>query len=153
MTKEMYLTVGERIAIHLSCISPELGVSDNPMIALEQQTQDGAALACGISRAHAAVELKKLVSGGYAVRRSCHVLGRGGKVASYYLTHKGFVMVGGICKLHADKTVQELVKMPGRSFVPKGITREEISSVKAEISSMTSRLNRLERKVELMEAN
>jgi hypothetical protein len=62
-------------------------------------------------------------------------------------------MVDGLRKLHGDTPLPELLKRPGRGFVPNADVKEAIRSVKAEISSMTSRLNRLERKVELMEAS
>lgn len=79
------LTVSERILYHLNSYIKYEDKYEAPF----DMTQDGVSQACGISRAHAAIELKKLKSSGIIEERLCHV--RKGKTRRkvYFLTPQG----------------------------------------------------------------
>ncbi len=79
------LTVSERILYHLHSYVKYEGKYEAPF----GTTQDGIAQACGISRAHAAIELKKLKASGIVDERLSHI--RRGKTRRkvYFLSHEG----------------------------------------------------------------
>ena len=79
------LTVSERIVYHLNSYIRYEDKYEAPF----DITQDGVSQACAISRAHAAIELKKLKSSGIIEERLCHV--RKGKTRRkvYFLTQLG----------------------------------------------------------------
>jgi tetratricopeptide (TPR) repeat protein len=79
------LTVSERILFHLQSFTKYEDKYEVPF----HLTQDGISQSCGISRAHAAIELKKLKSVGLVEERLSHV--RRGKTRRkvYLLTHEG----------------------------------------------------------------
>ena len=79
------ITVGERIILHLSAFSRYQDDYDVPF----DVSQDGIASAVRISRAHAAIELKKLRESGDVLERLAHI--RRGKTRRkvYFLSPKG----------------------------------------------------------------
>ncbi|HIH01237.1 TPA: tetratricopeptide repeat protein [Thermoplasmata archaeon] len=79
------LTVSERILFHLHSFTKYEDKYEVPF----HLTQDGISQSCGISRAHAAIELKKLKSSGLVEERLSHV--RRGKTRrkAYLLTFEG----------------------------------------------------------------
>ena len=79
------LTVSERILYHLSNYVKHEDKYESPF----DVTQDGISQACSISRAHAAIELKKLKAAGIVDERLAHV--RRGKTRRkvYFLTFAG----------------------------------------------------------------
>ncbi|MFP4170005.1 MAG: tetratricopeptide repeat protein [Methanomassiliicoccales archaeon] len=79
------LTVGERIVLHLSRFSRFQEDYDVP----KDVSQDGIASALRISRAHAAIEVKKLKDGGEVRERLAHVKRGKSKRKVYFLTPKG----------------------------------------------------------------
>ncbi|MFA5312511.1 MAG: hypothetical protein WC375_04210 [Methanomassiliicoccales archaeon] len=79
------VTVGERIILHLAQFSKFLDSFDAP----QDVSQDGIAEAIRISRAHAAIELKKLKEHGDVVERMSHIKRGPTKRKVYYLTESG----------------------------------------------------------------
>jgi tetratricopeptide (TPR) repeat protein len=79
------LTVGERIILHLAQYSKYLDSYDAPL----DVSQDGIAAALRISRAHAAIELKKLKDGGEVVEKLVHIKRGKTKRKVYFLTSPG----------------------------------------------------------------
>ncbi|MDH7509111.1 MAG: hypothetical protein QHH00_06910 [Methanomassiliicoccales archaeon] len=79
------LTVAERIVLHLSQFSKFQDEYDVPM----EVSQDGIASAIRISRAHAAIELKKLKETSEVIERLAHVRMGKTKRKVYFLTPKG----------------------------------------------------------------
>lgn len=79
------LTVAERIVLHLSQYSRFQDEYDVPM----EVSQDGIASAIRISRAHAAIELKKLKETSEVIERLAHVRKGKTKRKVYFLTPKG----------------------------------------------------------------
>ncbi len=81
----MMLTVGERIILHLAQYSKYLDSYDVPL----DISQDGIAAALRISRAHAAIELKKLKDTGEVVERLSHIKRGKTKRKVYFLSQMG----------------------------------------------------------------
>lgn len=79
------LTVGERILFHLYQYVKFEDKYESPF----DVTQDGIAQSCGISRAHAAIELKKLKESNQLVERLSHVKRARSRRKVYYLTQEG----------------------------------------------------------------
>lgn len=80
-----YLTVSERIILHLSQYSKYQDEYDVP----SDVSQDGIALAIRISRAHAAIELKKLKESGEVIEKLSHIKRGKTKRKVYFLTSRG----------------------------------------------------------------
>lgn len=94
------LTVGERILLHLSRYRWISAAAPYEL------TQDGVAQAIGRTRAHAAIELKKLVELGLAeVLRSEHVRGMGAKRQVTVLTPAGLRDAERLKALAAERGV------------------------------------------------
>jgi tetratricopeptide (TPR) repeat protein len=81
MAKKGPLSVWEAIALHLSRFSRYAEEFEVPA----GVTQEGIAAGCGVSRAHAALELGKLVAKGKVVERLAHVRGARTKKKVYFL--------------------------------------------------------------------
>lgn len=92
------LTVGERILFHLLQYTKYLDSFDVPI----DITQDGIAAALRISRAHAALELKKLKNAGKVKERPSHVKRGRTKRKVYFLTMAGEARARQI-KLYAEE--------------------------------------------------
>jgi tetratricopeptide (TPR) repeat protein/DNA-binding MarR family transcriptional regulator len=79
------ITVGERIVLHLARYSKNQGDFDVPF----EVSQDGIGEALRISRAHAAIELKKLKESGIVTERISHIRAGTVKRKVYFLTQAG----------------------------------------------------------------
>ncbi len=79
------ITVGERIVLHLAQYSKHLNDFDAPF----EVSQDGIGEALRISRAHAAIELKKLKEAGTVAERIAHIRAGPVKRKVYFLTEAG----------------------------------------------------------------
>lgn len=79
------LTVSERILYHLSNYTKYEDKYESPF----DVTQDGISQACAISRAHAAIELKKLKASGIVDERLSHVRRGKSRRKVYFLTFAG----------------------------------------------------------------
>jgi tetratricopeptide (TPR) repeat protein len=99
------LTVSERILFHLSAYVKYEGKYEAPF----GITQDGIAQACGISRAHAAIELKKLKASGIVDERLSHV--RRGKTRRkvYFLSHEGKQRGSAIVQYVRENNIDAMV--------------------------------------------
>ncbi len=81
----MSITVGERIVLHLNQFAKYQEDFDVPI----DVSQDGIASALRISRAHAAIELKKLKENGDVTERLAHIKRGKTKRKVYFLSPKG----------------------------------------------------------------
>lgn len=79
------VTVGERILVHLAGYLRFLDAYECPA----EMTQDGIAAGLGLSRAHVALELKRLRSGGRVEERMAHVASARTRRKVYVLTPSG----------------------------------------------------------------
>lgn len=86
------LTVAERILIHLFQYHRQRTEYESP----DDVSQQGIARAVGISRAHAALELKKLKDRGQVEERTSHVRGASSRRRVYFLTRPGEERARGI---------------------------------------------------------
>ena len=99
------LTVAERILLHLSRFMDYENEYDVPL----DISQDGISLALRISRAHAAVELKKLKEAGEVTEKLAHVNGGKARRKSYFLTPMGF---------ERSKKLDEFARKEGIDIMP-----------------------------------
>jgi tetratricopeptide (TPR) repeat protein len=99
------LTVSERILYHLQSFTKYEDKYEVPF----HLTQDGISQSCAISRAHAAIELKKLKASGMVEERLSHV--RRGKTRRkvYLLTHDGKARAAAIQQYVKDNEIDTLV--------------------------------------------
>ena len=99
------LTVSERILFHLQSFTKYEEKYEVPF----HLTQDGISQSCGISRAHAAIELKKLKFSGLVEERLSHV--RRGKTRRkvYLLTHEGKSRASSILQYVRDNQIDPMV--------------------------------------------
>ncbi|MCG7844603.1 MAG: tetratricopeptide repeat protein [Methanomassiliicoccales archaeon] len=79
------ITVGERIVLHLAQYTKNQNDFDAPF----EVSQDGIGEAIRISRAHAAIELKKLKEAGMVAERISHIRAGAVKRKVYFLTDPG----------------------------------------------------------------
>ena len=99
------VTIGERIILHLAQFSKFAESFDAPA----DISQDGIAEALRISRAHAAIELKKLKEKGDVVERISHIKRGPTKRKVYFLTEKGCAQANNL---------QEYVQREGIELAP-----------------------------------
>ncbi len=95
------LTVGERIVLHLSRYSKLIDVYEAPI----DISQDGIAAALRISRAHAALELKKLKEGKEVSERLSHIKRGKTKRKVYFLTRQGEERAKNINQFAEDNSI------------------------------------------------
>ena len=109
-------TIGERIVVHLS----QYLRHGDAYVAPPEMSQGGIATALGISRAHAAIELKRAMEAGRVEVRMAHVTGAPTRRKVYRLTPKG----AGVARAVRNRVlgrVVELVLPDGRSQVLPGL--------------------------------
>jgi tetratricopeptide (TPR) repeat protein len=99
------LTVSERILYHLNAYVKYEDKYEVPF----DVTQDGVSQACSISRAHAAVELKKLKSAGIIEERLSHVKKGKAKRKVYFLTPKGKADASDVLQYVKDNEIEPMV--------------------------------------------
>jgi len=85
MTDTQTLTIGERIVVHLS----QYGRVQDEFVVPPEMAQTGIAHSLGISRAHAAIELRRQMDAGRVVVRIGHVAGMPSRRKVYRLTSNG----------------------------------------------------------------
>ncbi len=107
------LTVGERIAVHLS---QYLRVQDEYVVPTGM-SQEGIATSLRISRAHAAIELKRAMAAGRVEMRVGHVAGRGSRRKIYRLTSRGEGLARAVRERAFRRTV-EVVLPDGAEALP-----------------------------------
>ncbi len=126
------LTVSERILYHLNSY---LKFEDKYEVPFDI-TQDGISQACSISRAHAAIELKKLKASGIIEERLAHVRRGKARRKTYFLTQAGKVKGAKVIQYVKDndiKTMVDAAKIAPElsSYRPKSARRSsELPSVK-----------------------
>ncbi len=117
------VTVGERILVHLGSYVRFVDAFECP----RETTQEGISRALGISRAHAALELKRLKGSSRVEERMAHVAGARTRRKVYFLTSAG-VTLSRALKDHARGKTVLLADGPDRREV-RG--EEAIESLKA----------------------
>src|SRR3989454_10504539 len=106
------VTVGERILVHLSGFLRHADAYECPV----EMTQDGIAAALALSRAHVALELKRLKSTGKVGERMAHVTNARSRRKVYELTPAG-QEVSRRMRDHARTRAGELSGADGRRVV------------------------------------
>lgn len=95
------LTVSERILYHLNNYAKYEDKYEAPF----DITQDGVSQACSISRAHAAIELKKLRASSIIEERLCHVRKGKARRKVYFLTPTGKAKAAKILQYVRDNNI------------------------------------------------
>ena len=109
-------TIGERIVVHLS----QYRRQGDAYVAPPEMSQGGIATALGISRAHAAIELKRAREAGRVEVRMAHVTGAPTRRKVYRLTPKGEGLARAVRNRVLGRIV-ELVLPDGRAEVMPGL--------------------------------
>lgn len=99
------LTVSERILFHLSSYVKFEDKYEVPF----DITQDGISQSCSISRAHAAIELKKLKASGILEEKLAHVRRGKARRKTYFLTQAGKVKGAKIVQYVKDNDIRPMV--------------------------------------------
>lgn len=99
------LTVSERILYHLSSYVKYEDKFEVPF----DVTQDGISQAVSISRAHAAIELKKLKSAGTIEERLSHIRKGKSRRKAYFLTTPGKTMATTVVQYVAENAIDPMV--------------------------------------------
>jgi tetratricopeptide (TPR) repeat protein/DNA-binding MarR family transcriptional regulator len=96
------VTVGERVLVHLSGFLRHADAYECPV----EMTQDGIAAALALSRAHVALELKRLKTSGRVQERMAHVAHARSRRKVYELTHAGQEVARRMREHARSRTVQ-----------------------------------------------
>jgi len=99
------LTVSERILFHLNNYVKFEDKYEVPF----DVTQDGISQACSISRAHAAIELKKLKASGAIEEKLSHVRKGKSRRKVYFLTFSGKTKAAKVCQYVRESDVKSMV--------------------------------------------
>lgn len=108
------LTIGERILVHLSQYVQHYEAYVCP----PEMAQSGIATCLGISRAHAAIELKRQMAAGRVTVRLAHVTGMPTRRKVYALTPPGVEIVRRVRERAFDRTVELVLPDGGAEAVP-----------------------------------
>jgi hypothetical protein len=138
------LTVQERILLHLEANRGKRNEYSAPF----EITQDGVGQALIITRAHASIELKNLVTEGMVDEGLHHIAGYPQMRKTYEITGKGSQRVNN---------VKDFAKVSGMALIvsspAKNARREnEIKLLKQDIGIARDRLNNLEIRLRSLEA-
>ena len=117
------LTVSERILFHLSSYVKYEDKYESPF----DVTQDGISQACAISRAHAAIELKKLRATGVVEERLKHVRRGKARRKCYFLTFQGKGKASDVAQYVKENNI---VPMVDPSKVSPELTSSRIRSAR-----------------------
>jgi len=109
------LTVAERIILHLSRFIDYENEFDVPL----DISQDGISQALRISRAHAAVEVKKLKESGELTEKLAHVKGGKSRRKSYFLTPAGLLHSRKLSEFAAKEGIDILPLLDFKRCEPK----------------------------------
>lgn len=115
MAETNRLTIGERIVVHLS----QYVRHEDAYVCPPEIAQSGIARSLGISRAHAAIELKRQMDAGRVTMRTAHVAGMPTRRKVYHLTPKGRVVASEVRARVPDRTV-EVVAPHGEAATMSG---------------------------------
>ncbi len=117
------LTVSERILYHLSAYVKYEDKYESPF----DVTQDGISQACSISRAHAAIELKKLRAARIVEERLSHVRRGKSRRKVYFLTMSGKSKAADVVQYVKDYSI---VTMVDASKVSPGLSSSRAKSIR-----------------------
>src|SRR5213076_1212833 len=104
------VTVGERILVHLSVVLRHADAYECPV----EMTQDGIATGLSLSRAHVALELKRLKTSGRVGERMAHVAHARSRRKVYDLTSSGQEIARKMRDHARSRTVQLTRRGPPR---------------------------------------
>ncbi len=130
------LTVGQRIILHLSRFTGLISEFEVPA----DMTQEGTARACGISRSHAAVEIKRLKEKGLLTEELRHIKGGRTRRKVYFLTEEGMREKLAILRFAEENAIVMDTSPPHSDGADDGIfigRERELSALKEWADSAT----------------
>lgn len=146
---EVRLTVAERITLHLL---RQVGRGDDWQAPVEV-TSSGIAEAVGVSRAHASVELKKLMDANRVKDKLRHIAG-GKKRKTYALTEAGYSRAVGLRRSIEASTGCAIESVIVAPCLAKRVTHEslqnDIHRVRESAEATMRRCDRLENEIRRM---
>lgn len=145
----MKLTIGERIALHLYGFRSYR----EEFVVPRSVTQDGIGLELGISRAHAAIELKRMLGTGMAETRLAHVKGLGTRRATYFLSPKGEEDARSLIDLLETEGIkaEAMIAAPAEKRVKASLSNE-ISKLRVEVLTLRNRIELLDQRIAALES-
>lgn len=139
------LVVWERIVAHLG---PYTDQQMDAMVGPLQVTQDGIGEALGISRAHVAIILKKLLAEGRVEERLQHVNGTISRRKTYYLTEKGREIYHELGSM-VDVPLGSLIFAPANKTARTRDPLREIDKMRNRLDDMEARIKAQRKAVEI----
>jgi DNA-binding MarR family transcriptional regulator len=139
------LVVWERVVAHLGPYSTE---RMDAMIGLKQVTQDGIGEALGISRAHVALMLKKLIAEGRVEERLQHVNGSCSRRKTYYLTENGREVYRELGSM-VDVPLGALVFAPANKTAKTRDPLKEIDRMRVRLDAMEAKIKAQQKAAEI----
>lgn len=109
MAETTRLTIGERIVVHLS----QYVRHEDAYVCPPEIAQMGIARCLGITRAHAAIELKRQMDAGRVTTRIAHVTGLPTRRKVYHLTPKGRGLASEVRTRTLGRTVEIVLPQGG----------------------------------------
>jgi DNA-binding MarR family transcriptional regulator len=137
MGKRLKGTVGDHVLVHLGNHRRH----NEGFVMPVAMTQSGLADALGISRAHAAVELKRLVAAGKVTTDIRHVTGQANRKKVYMLTEQSLPEFRSLRKV--------INQMP---VAPRRNQREVMNAIEQQQKELLRRSTKLERMIEELRA-
>lgn len=141
------LVVWERIVAHLGPYSTQ---QKDGMIGPIQVTQEGIGEALGISRAHAAIILKKLVAEGRVEERLQHVNGTVSRRKTYYLTENGRRTYHELGSM-VDVPLGTLIFAPANKTAKTRDPLQEIDKMRNRLDDMEARIKAQRKATEILQ--
>lgn len=142
------LTVAERILFHLSNYAKYEDRFEVPF----DVTQDGISQAISISRAHAAIELKKLKSAGIIEERLSHIKKGKSRRKAYSLTIPGKAQAATVVQYVKDNAIDPMVDPSRISPMTNAVTRPRPSKKSSPFPTTRTFLGRENELAALMKA-
>lgn len=130
------LVVWERVVAHLG---PYTTQQKDGMLGPLQVTQDGIGEALGLSRAHIAITLKKLMAEGRVEERQQRVNGTNSRRKTYYLTENGRAIYRELGNM-VDVPLGTLIFAPANKTARTRDPLQEIDKIRVRLDDMEARI-------------
>jgi DNA-binding MarR family transcriptional regulator len=139
------LVVWERIIARLGPFTTQ---QMEGMVGPIQVTQDGIGEALGLSRAHVAITLSKLIDEGRVEERLQHVNGASSRRKTYYLTEEGRKIYDELASM-VDVPLGTLIFAPANKTARRRDPLEEIAKIRGRLNDIEARYLAQEKALEL----
>ncbi len=116
-------------------------------------TQEGIGLEVGISRAHAAIELRRMLEQGIVERRHAHVKGLGTRRVTYFLSPRGEEDAQSLIDLleTAGIKAEAVIAAPAEKRVKASLSNK-ITKLRVEALTLRNRIELLDQRIAALES-